>query len=128
MAASTPLGGWRIPIISLYGNLIVSIQVSLTDRLVEQLKSDVGTRIEEQGAEGLIIDLSGVDLLDSYLSRAIRDVALIARLMGVPTVLCGMDPAMAITLVEMGMDMMGVDTALNLEAALEQLQAQQALA
>ena len=111
----------RIPVISLHGALIVSIQVSLSDVLVEQLKDDVALGLERGDMRGLAIDLSGVDLLDSYLSRALRDLALIASVMGVPTVICGMDPATAVTLVEMGLDLGRLRTALDLESALDDL-------
>lgn len=112
---------FRIPIIKLYSNLIVSIQVALSDRLVMQLKDDVANRIEKTGVDGLVIDVSGVDIMDSYISRAICDIAVIAKLMGVQTIICGMDPTIAITLVEMGLELKGVVTALNLEMAIEKL-------
>ena len=111
----------RIPIIKLYDNLIVSIQVALSDRLVMQIKDDITEEIDRTGAKGLIIDVSGIDVMDSYISRAIRDIGLIARLMGVRTVICGMDPMIAMTLVEMGLDLTGARSALNLEAAIELL-------
>jgi rsbT antagonist protein RsbS len=111
----------RIPLIRLYGNLIVSIQVSLTDSLVDTLSADVTRAIERGSISGLILDLSGVDLMDSYLTRCIRDLAITARLMGVSTVLCGLRRAVVVTLVEMGLDIPGVTTALNLERALEAL-------
>jgi rsbT antagonist protein RsbS len=111
----------RIPIIKLYDNLIVSIQVALSDRLVMQIKDDITEEIDRTGAKGLIIDVSGIDVMDSYISRAIRDIGLIARLMGVRTVICGMDPMIAMTLVEMGLDLTGAQSALNLEAAIELL-------
>lgn len=111
----------KIPIIRLYDSLIVSIQVTLSDHLVLRLKEDVALEIERGGANGLIIDVSGVDLMDSYISRTIHDIALISRLMGVETVITGMQPAIAMTLVEMGMVLEGVRTALNLESALEHL-------
>jgi rsbT antagonist protein RsbS len=109
----------RIPIIKLYDNLIVSIQVSLSDQLVIQLKEDVTDEIERTGARGLVVDVSGIDVMDSYISRAIRDIGLMAQLMGVHTVISGMDPMIAMTLVEMGLDLKGVYSALNLESALE---------
>lgn len=114
----------RIPIIKLYGNLIVSIQVSLSDHLVMQLKDDITAAIDRTNCRGLIIDLSGIDLMDSYISRAIRDIGLVARLMGVDTVLSSMDPLIAMTLVEMDMDLAGVRSALNLESAIEMLVSQ----
>ena len=112
-----------IPIIRIGPNLLVSIQIELTDLLVRELKDDVAAVIERTAAGGLVIEVSGVDILDSYLARSIRDLSLIARLMGVRTVLAGLNPAMAMTLVEMGMLMQGVTTATNLDAALALLAA-----
>lgn len=111
----------RIPIIKLHGNLIVSIQVALSDQLVARLKDDITLEIDRTGANGLIIDLSGIDVMDSYISRSIRDIGLIAQLMGVKTVISGIDPMIAMTLVEMGLDLTGVRSTLNLEAAVELL-------
>lgn len=111
----------RIPIIKLYDTLIVSIQVALSDRLVAQLKDDVTMAIDRSDARGLVLDVSGIDVMDSYISRAIRDLGLMARLMGVTTVICGLDPMIAMALVEMDLDLRGVRTALGLESALELL-------
>ncbi|MCP4679303.1 MAG: STAS domain-containing protein [Deltaproteobacteria bacterium] len=111
----------RIPIIKLYDNLIVSVQVALSDQLVLMLKEDITDEIERTGALGLVIDVSGIDVMDSYISRAIRDIGLMAQLMGVNTVISGMDPMIAMTLVEMGLDLKGVFSALNLESAIELL-------
>ncbi len=109
----------HIPIIKLYNTLIITIQVELSDRVVMQLKDDIGAAIEKEGPTGLIIDVSGVDIMDSYISRAIRDIGLISRLMGVDAVISGLDPNVAMTLVEMGMDLEGVSVYLHLEAAFE---------
>lgn len=111
--------GFKIPVIRLYDTLIVSIQGNLSDALVRALKADITAEIEQRAAHGLVIDVSGVDVLDSYLSKAIYDIAQIAALMGTQTVLSGLDPMLAMTLVEMGLDLAGVATALNLESALE---------
>jgi rsbT antagonist protein RsbS len=111
----------RIPIIKLRDVLIVSIQVALSDRVVMQLKDDVTNRIEHTQARGLVIDVSGIDIMDSYISRTVRDIGLVARLMGVQTVISGLDPMIAMTLVEMGLELKGVKTALDLESALELL-------
>ena len=110
-----------IPLIRLFGNLIVSIQVSLTDSLIERLIGDITQAIERSQVSGLILDLSGVDMLDSHLTYRIRTLAVAARLMGVDTVVCGMRPAVVMTIVEMGLDLVGVSIALNLERALELL-------
>jgi rsbT antagonist protein RsbS len=114
---------FRIPIIKLHGNLIVSIQIALSDKLVMRLKDDISAEIERTGARGLIIDVSGIDIMDSYISRTIRDIGLIARLMGVRTVISGMNPMIALTLVEMGLDLKDVRATLNLETAVELLRA-----
>jgi rsbT antagonist protein RsbS len=111
----------RIPIIKLRDVLIVSIQVSLSDAVVMQLKDDITNKIEHSQARGLVIDVSGIDIMDSYISRTIRDIGLVARLMGVRTVISGLDPMIAMTLVEMGLELKGVQTALDLESALELL-------
>ncbi len=109
--------GARIPVIHLAGRLLVSIQVEMTDRLLTRLKEDVANAIDSGGASGLVIDVSGIETMDSFISRSICDLALIARLMGVPTVLCGIRPAVAITLAEMGIDLRGVPSALDLDDA-----------
>ena len=114
--------GAHIPIIKLYDTLIVTIQVELSDRVVMTLKDDIGDAIEKLGPKGLIIDVSGVGIIDSYISRAIRDIGLISRLMGVEAVISGLDPNIAMTLTEMDMDLEGVKAYLHLEAAFEALQ------
>ena len=111
----------RIPIINLYSNLIVPIQGAIGDVAMQQLTDDVTRRVEREGARGLVIDVSGVALMDSFITRNIRDLALTARLMGVATIVSGLQPAVAITLVEMGLEIQGLETALNLERALERL-------
>ena len=110
-----------IPIIELYGNLIVSIQVELSDRLVLDLKRDIAREIQSRPVTGLIIEVSGVDILDTFIARSVQEMVQIAKLMGVRAVLAGLDPAMAITLVEMGMVLVEVETALDLEHAIEVL-------
>lgn len=118
----------HIPIIKLYDTLIVTIQVELSDRVVMQLKDDIGETIQTLGPKGLIIDVSGVGIIDSYISRAIRDIGLMSRLMGVEAVISGLDPNIAMTLTEMGMDLEGVNTYLHLEAAYEALNGRNSLA
>ena len=111
----------RIPIISLYGNLIVPIQGAIGDKLMMQLSDDVASAVSRDTARGLIIDVSGIALMDSFVTRNIRDLAMTARLMGIPTIVSGLQPAVAITLIEMGLDIQGLETTLNLERALERL-------
>ena len=111
-----------IPIIRLRRNLLVSIQIELSDQLVDRLKADVSQLIRESEVHGLVIEVSGVDVFDSYIARSIRDLARIAHLLGVTTVLAGLDPGMAMTLVEMAMTMDGLHTALDLSDALAWLE------
>ena len=110
-----------IPIIKLFDTLIVSVQIELSDAVVLELRDDISAEIGRCGVSGLVIEASGVDVFDSFIARAVRDIAKLASLMGVRTILAGLDAAMAITLVEMGMHMDGVETAMNLEAALQTL-------
>lgn len=111
------MDGPRIPVIHLAGRLLVSIQVEMTDRLLSRLKEDVANAIDRGGASGLVIDVAGIETMDSFISRSICDLALIAKLMGVPTVLCGIRPPVAITLTEMGIDLRGVPSALDVDEA-----------
>lgn len=110
-----------IPIIRLRGVLLVAIQVELSDRLVRELRSDLGRELQRGEVRGVVLELSGVDTFDTYIARSIRDIAQMARLMGVKTVVTGLDAGIAITLVEMGMHLEGVPTTLTLEAALDML-------
>jgi rsbT antagonist protein RsbS len=116
-----PAAARAIPIIRLHGIVLVSIQTALSDRLILDLKDDVAQEIRNSEADGLVIEVSGIDLFDSFIARSIQEIAKMARLMGVKTVLAGLNAGMAITLVEMGMALEGVVTALNLEAALDRL-------
>ena len=120
------MDGPRIPIIHLAGRLLVSIQVEMTDHLLTQLKEDVANAIDRTGGAGLVIDVAGIEVMDSFISRSICDLALIARLMGVPTVLCGIRPAVAITLSEMGIDLRGVPSALDVDDAVALCAAEEA--
>jgi rsbT antagonist protein RsbS len=111
----------RVPIVELFGNLLVSVRGELDDRQVDALRSDVAERIEAREPSGLVLDLSGVEILDSYLTRALRDLVVAARLMGVRSVVCGLRPAVAITLVDMGLEVPGALVAMNLDRAVERL-------
>ena len=115
----------RIPIIDLYSNLVVPIQGAIDDDAMARLQQDVTQRIQADGARGLVIDVSGIEFLDSFMTKNLRDLALTARLMGVSAVVSGLRPAVAITLIEMGLEIPGVKTTLNLERALEALFAAQ---
>ncbi|MCA9659374.1 MAG: STAS domain-containing protein [Myxococcales bacterium] len=115
-----------IPIIKLRQNLIVSIQIEMTDRLVAELKENIAFEVRAREVSGLVIEVSAVDFLDSYIARSLQQIAKIAACMGVETILAGLDSAVAITLVEMGADMLGLETALDLEDAIDILEERQA--
>lgn len=110
-----------IPLIRLFDNLIVSIQVELSDAIIERLMAQITAKIESTNVSGLILDFSGAYMMDSHITRRVHDIAMTARIMGVDTVVCGLRAAVVITLTEMGLSMPGVVTALNLERALELL-------
>jgi rsbT antagonist protein RsbS len=101
--------------------LLVQLNPTLTDSAVRQLRTVVGAMLEAQAPRGLVLDLAGVDAMDSYITKCIRDLAISARLMGVPTIVCGVQPAVADTLVEMGLSLGDVPTAVNLDGALRLL-------
>ena len=101
--------------------LLVQLDPELTDRAVRALRDRVGATLEAEELRGLIIDMASVNLMDSYITRCIRDLAVSAKLMGVPTVICGVQPGVADTLVEMGLTLGDVPTALSLDDALRVL-------
>jgi rsbT antagonist protein RsbS len=108
----------RIPIIPLWGNLIVPLQGDITDAQAAQLCSDVLRDIQRIGARGMVVDISGLWLVDSHLCAVLARLAASARLMGTRTVLCGMGADVALTLQSMGIQLEGVETALGLEEGL----------
>jgi rsbT antagonist protein RsbS len=110
-----------IPVIELWGRLLVPLQGDMTDSQMERLRSRVLTRIREHGAEGLVVDASGLWMVDSHLCALLGRMVASARLMGVRAILAGLSPQVVITLEEMGISLEGAATAINLEAALEQL-------
>ncbi len=111
----------RIPILQIEDFLVASIQVALHDRSAVQFRDDLLQRIYETKAKGLIIDLTAVDIVDSFIGRLIGDVAEMAALMGSRVVVTGLQPAVAITLTELGLELPGVITALNLEKGIATL-------
>ncbi len=111
----------RIPIIPLWGNLIVPLQGDITDAQAAQLCSDVLRDIQRTGARGMVVDISGLWLVDSHLCAVLARLAASARLMGTRTVLCGMGADVALTLQSMGIQLEGVETALGLEEGLSLL-------
>jgi rsbT antagonist protein RsbS len=107
--------GARIPILKLGHLLLVTIQVDMHDRMAVALQDDLTRRIVETGARGVLIDISGLELVDSFIGRMLADIAGMARVLDAETVVVGMRPAVAITLVELGLSLPGVRTALTVE-------------
>ena len=113
----------RIPILKMGGFLLVSIQVDMHDRLAMQLQEDLTSRIAETGAQGVLIDISSLEMVDSFIGRMLGNIAAMSRVLDAQTVVVGMRPAVAITLVELGLSLTGVRTALNIERGMELLSA-----
>ena len=105
----------RIPILKMGQLLLVTIQVDMHDRLAMTLQDDLTNRIVKDRAKGVLIDISALDLVDSFIGRMINNIAAMAKILDADTVLVGMQPAVAITLVELGLTLEGVKTALNVE-------------
>ena len=108
----------RIPVLSLGDILLVSIQVDLEDQLALRLQEDLADRIVASGAHGVIIDITALDIVDSFVGRMLATIASVSRVLDAETVVVGMRPAVAITLVELGLPLRGVRTALNVELGL----------
>jgi rsbT antagonist protein RsbS len=111
----------RIPILRLGSVLIVSVQGDLADAVAVALRHDVGAAVSSGGVTGAILDVSGVAIVDSYLGRVLTEIAADCSLLGASTVVAGIKPAVAITLVEMGLRLDGARTARSLEAAVAML-------
>ena len=105
----------RIPILKLGQALLVSIQVDIHDRLATALETDLSERIVATGARGVMIDISGLEIVDSFMGRMLDNIAAVSRLLDADTVVVGMRPAVAISLVELGLSLTGGKTALNIE-------------
>jgi rsbT antagonist protein RsbS len=103
--------------------LLVTIQVDMHDRLVMALQDDLTRRISETGARGVLIDVSALDMVDSFIGRMIGDIATMSRVLDAQTVVVGIRPAVAITLVELGLSLSGVRTALDVEKGMDLLRA-----
>jgi rsbT antagonist protein RsbS len=113
----------RIPILKLGKALIVTIQVDMHDRLAVALEEDLTNRIVATGARGVLIDISALEIVDSFIGRMLDNIAAVSRILDAETVVVGMRPAVAITLVELGLSLNGVRTALNVERGMELIQA-----
>ena len=111
----------RIPILKMGQFLLVSIQVDMHDRLALQLQDDLTARIAETGSTGVLIDISSLEMVDSFIGRMLGNIAGMSRVLDAETVVVGMRPAVAITLVELGMSLPGVRTALDIEKGMEML-------
>ncbi|MGC1303335.1 MAG: STAS domain-containing protein [Caulobacteraceae bacterium] len=111
----------RIPILKLGRALLVSIQVDMNDNTAIALEEDLSTRIVQTGARGVLIDISALEIVDSFIGRMLNTIAQVARVLDATTVVTGMQPAVAITLVELGMELHGIATALTVERGLAML-------
>ncbi|WEH38449.1 STAS domain-containing protein [Streptomyces sp. NBC_01218] len=109
----------RVPVLKIGDVLLVSIQVDLEDQTVLDLQDDLAARIVATGARGVVIDITAVEIVDSFVGRMLATTAAISRMLDAETVVVGMRPAVAITLVELGLSLGGVRTALSLEKGLD---------
>jgi rsbT antagonist protein RsbS len=106
----------KIPILRMGEFLLVTIQVDMHDRLALALQDDLTNRISQTGARGVLIDISSLEIVDSFIGRMLGNIAAMSRVLDARTVVVGMQPAVAITLVELGMSLAGVRTALNVDS------------
>jgi rsbT antagonist protein RsbS len=111
----------RIPILKMGPYLLVTIQVDMHDRLAMTLQDDLTARIVASQAKGVLIDISSLEMVDSFIGRMLADIAAMSRVLDAETVVVGMRPAVAITLVELGLSLQGVRTALNVERGMDLL-------
>lgn len=113
----------RIPILKMGEFLLVTIQVDMHDRLATTLQDDLTARIVKAQAKGVLIDISSLEVVDSFMGRMLGNIAAMSRILDAQTVVVGMRPAVAITLVELGLSLPGVRTALNVERGMDLLRA-----
>src|SRR6187200_2832363 len=113
----------RIPILQMGEFLLVTIQVDMHDQLALTLQDDLTSKISATGARGVLIDISALEMVDSFIGRMIANISSMARVLDAETVVTGMQPAVAITLVELGLSLTGVRTALNVEKGMHLLRA-----
>jgi len=112
----------HIPILKMGQFLLVTIQVDMHDRLAVTLQNDLTERILKEEAKGVLIDISALEVVDSFIGRTLANIAATSRLMDAATVVTGMRPAVAITMVELGLQLQGVMTAMDVERGMEMLQ------
>jgi rsbT antagonist protein RsbS len=112
----------RIPILRMGRYLLVTIQVDLYDRLAVNLESDLVKMVSQTGCTGVLIDISALSIVDSFMGRILGNIGSMSKIMDAETVVVGMQPAVAITLIELGLELKGVHTALNVEKGMELLQ------
>lgn len=113
---------YRIPILQMGSYLLVTIQVDMQDQTALALQDDLADKISRSGAKGVLIDISALEIVDSFVGRMLAGISGIARILDATTVVVGMQPAVAITLVELGLSLEGVRTALNVERGMQLLQ------
>lgn len=111
----------RIPILRMGKFLLVTIQIDLYDRLATNLESDLVQMVNKTGARGVLIDISALSIVDSFMGRILGNIGSMSKIMDAETVVVGMQPAVAITLIELGLELKGVHTALNVEKGMELL-------
>ena len=111
----------RVPVLKIGDMLLVSIQVDMEDQTALNLQEDLADRIVETGCHGVVIDISALDIVDSFVGRMLATIAGISKVLDAETVVVGMRPAVAITLVELGLSLPGIRTALNVELGMAQL-------
>ena len=111
----------RIPILRMGDCLVVTIQTDMHDRMALALQDDLTSRIQKTGAKGVLIDISTVEVVDSFIGRMIGTISAMSRILAARTVLVGMQPSVAITLVELGLPLDGVETALDVERGMQRL-------
>jgi len=112
----------KTPILRVGGNLLTSLQEDLSDEEFLAFQTDLARMVVETDASGVVIDITALDVVDSFMARVINETAHTVSLLGAIAVICGMQPAVALTLVEMGRDLIDVETTLNLDQAMEQLE------
>ncbi|GAB3515572.1 STAS domain-containing protein [Emticicia fontis] len=111
----------RIPILKMGDFLLVTIQVDLYDQLAETLQSDLANMVKKYNSKGVLIDISAVSIIDSFMGRILGNISIMSKIMDAETVVVGMQPAVAITLVELGLPLKGIHCALNVERGMELL-------